>query len=124
MNLELMLYLADIVENLQKATSIISLISLAVVAISTFGFIANSDDNRGKEAQLFLRILKRFAVSLLVAGFGFLILPKQKTIYVIIGIHTAKEIVDNPQVKALSGRVFDVLNRKLDELDPPKKDEK
>ncbi len=60
-----------------------------------------------------------------------IIIPQEKTLYMMLGAKTAQDIVANPKVQQVGGKVMDLINKKLetlasDEIDiePKKKGER
>lgn len=122
MSLSLMLYLADVS---QGATIVIGFIG-TIAAFCALGlFMSAVDEYRDEEKSLKkIRQSSKFLLAFVIAAIVFSLLPSQKTVYLIIGANAAESVIENPNVKQISGRVFDILNKKLDEIDPVKKEEK
>lgn len=44
------------------------------------------------------------------------IIPKEKTVYLMVGAYATEQVVTNPRVQKISGDILDIVEKKLEEL--------
>lgn len=59
-------------------------------------------------------IIKIFAPLFFVVAIIGILLPSEKTAYVMVGAYTAQKVAENPEVQKLSGKVLTIIENKLD----------
>lgn len=115
MNLMWWFYLVNVVGNFGWyfcGLTCICLFGIIACSIGASDMNANSDWKTWR--MWFTTFIFCGAFSLLFS----LATPSEKTMYLMLGSKAAQEIVDNPAVKEVGGRLLKVVNKKLDELMP------
>lgn len=109
MSLPMMIYLADVVHGLGLFLSIFSMLTFSGLFIWV-GPIRDGDIGESKSAvkDWFILAVSSAIISCLI--------PSSKTIYTIAAVKYTEEVVKNEKVQEISGKVYQILNDKLDEM--------
>jgi hypothetical protein len=72
-------------------------------------------DQRWNDRKSFSKsILKISVPAFFIAATLGLLLPSEKTAYIMVGAYTAQRVAENPEVQKLSGKVLTIIENKLD----------
>lgn len=124
MNLMLWLYLVDVAGSLKNyfiGGVIVSLIFF-IICMCMGAAMSDNRNSTDKDWKLWRTCLYGIIATFLISSFTSLALPNNKTLYLMMGAKTAEEIVNNPAVQRIGARVMDIVDEKLNELSPPKKE--
>lgn len=117
MSLALWFYLVNVVGTLKcyfVVGSIIGAVTLIAVLIWGSSFM----DNTPSDTEL-KQWFRWFKGSLLLLAGSFLLgvlIPSEKTAYLIMGAQATQEIAQNPKIQETGQKILNVINHKLDEL--------
>ena len=116
MNLFLILWLADICDNVSIAFVLIMFIGLVVVLVTAMV----TDENLGEpieetQRKAFIKYFKIYALLVLIVGIITFILPSSKTIYIATGINAVTEATKTVAESDTAKKAVELLNIKLDE---------
>lgn len=112
MNLTLALYLVNILDRLSILTILVAIIGLISVIIGIIYIVEEKD-----VALNVYPILKKLALMTCVAGILTVIIPNEKTMYLMMASSVTKEIAENPKFQEVGNRLYNIVNQKLDELE-------
>lgn len=122
MSLVMIIYLIDIVGNIGCfTTAAVIITSIAAASLAFFWFIGIAHDIEKENKDALFKWSKINFIAAIIIGCIGCFIPSKQTMYMMVGASAAKEIVDNPKVQAVGGKVFDLINKKLDELTEGKK---
>lgn len=116
-DLILYLYLIDIFGNLESALSfvLVSLTAIFATGIAAFVFI---DSNDFDEIKPFLsKVYKPFIIVFCVLGLLKAIIPSTQTMYTALGLYTANQAIQQPQMVEVGNQAMRILQMKLDEYE-------
>jgi hypothetical protein len=117
MSLMVWLYLVDVASSLKFYFTFMCIVGVIVSVIMLFVGAAMHDENPSTQTwAIWRRGLSASAVAVIAGWFFSTALPSQKTLYLMMGVKTAQDIVDNPKMKETGGKVIDLINKKLDEI--------
>lgn len=124
MTLFLILWLADICDNVGKAFLAIMLIGiLAVMAVAMLVGENFGESIEETRRRIFIKYFKVYGLLLLIVGTIAFILPSSKTIYIATGINAVTEATKTVAESDTAKKAVELLNIKLDEyLKEAKKD--
>lgn len=116
MSLTLWLYLVDVADSAKAYFGVATFLSV-IVLIATF-IVACAMCDTGSEVEW--KLLRRWVIAassiLVFSSLATVLIPKERTLYLMLGAKTAEDIVVNPKVREAGGKVMDLINKKLDEL--------
>lgn len=117
-DLILYLYLIDIFGNLGSALgfALVSLTAILIAAgITTFIFVASDDFD---EIEPFLnKVYKPFIIIFCTLGLLKAIIPSTQTMYTALGLYTANQVMQQPQMVEVGNQAMRILQAKLDEYE-------
>lgn len=114
MNITLTFYLIDILGGLSVISCLFWILALITLVILVVVYL--SDEFHVDNLQKYLRYIKITLSIFIVELITFLLIPSQKTMYLMASSEIAKEIVANPGVKKISDKILTIVNSELDEL--------
>ena len=124
MSLFLILWLADICDNV--STAFIAIMFIGILAVIVTVMLAAEDVDEPIEEtrrQAFIKYFKVYGLLLLIVGAIAFILPSSKTIYIATGINAVTEATKTVAESDTAKKAVELLNIKLDEyLKEAKKD--
>lgn len=124
-DLILYLYLIDIFGNLESALrfALVSLTAiLTATGITAFVFTASNDFD---EIKPFLsKVYKPFIIVFCVLGLLKAIIPSTQTMYTALGLYTANQVMQQPQMVEVGNQAMRILQAKLDEYEKELTEEK
>lgn len=115
MELSLLVYLISVLGNLNPALGFLTVTSLLISVFSAISYTIAMTDH-AKETTLNL-IKKAFAISMTVscvAGFLNIILPNEKTAYIMLGAYATQKVAEDPRTQELGNKVLKIVNTKMD----------
>lgn len=113
MSLELLIYLADVSEN-------VGTLALVFAVICTFASVALFGATMDETIKTWKYFLWSFTATFFLC-LTFLVAPTKETIYSIAAIKMGREISKNEKVLETSDKIYKILNQKLDEILDEKK---
>ncbi len=119
MSLEWMIYLAGMVDKLVNLLGIYQFVFLIATLVMTLAAMFSSWEynQEGKFLDLLtknFKALKSGFIVFIVATVMIIIIPSEKTIYLIAATSVSKEIIQSKGVQTLYDKTFKVLEGKLD----------
>lgn len=126
MTLAFIVYLISFVSILHNALILISLLS-SIVIVGTFIGIASEEDYswdfdrsgnlKPRIAEFRKNIRRTFKISSIVficCIIGVIVIPKEKTAWLMVGAYAGQKVAENEKVQELSGKVLTIIEKKLD----------
>lgn len=114
MDITLALYLIDVLDT-TKGVAIIGLVLLTITSV-IIGLMAYCDSNTSEDEivikKAFSSLLKITLLLLIIS----ILIPSQKTMYLMASTEAAKSVLANPEVKKIGDKVTSIINEKLDEI--------
>jgi len=125
MNLSMWLYLVNVVHNLGFYFTMITVFCFVglVIAIITAALMVDAGTNE-EQWKLWRQFFVPTMCVFIVSSFCSIATPTEKTMYLMLGTKAASDIVNNPTVKDVGGKVLKIINKKLDDFgaeDAPEK---
>lgn len=115
MELSLLVYLISVLGNLNPALGFLTAVSFITAVATSIVFMFARAEN-AKETTINL-IKKVFAISMTVGcvtGFLSIIIPNEKTAYVMLGAYATQKVAEDPRTQEIGGKVLKMINNKLD----------
>lgn len=115
MNLMLWLYAVDVVGGLGKffvASTVVGGVASVICVFCAIG-MADGSGSSDSEWRTWRRCAAMALAIFIPSLFLSIAIPKEKTLYLMMGAKTAQEIVANPRVQETGGMVMDMINKKL-----------
>jgi predicted tellurium resistance membrane protein TerC len=108
MSIEILLYLADVVES-------IGYITYFIMAVALFGVwigceLIHRGDKDGRP------IIKKAIISLVIFTIINILIPSKNTMHSMIAIKAGKQIVNNGNANELLNKTYSIINNKLDKM--------
>lgn len=124
MTLFLILWLADICDNVSTAFVLIMFIGLVIVLVTAMVTSENlGEPIEETQRRVFIKNFKIYALLVLIVGAIAFILPSSKTIYIATGINAVTEATKTVAESDTAKKAVELLNIKLDDyLKEAKKD--
>ena len=129
MKLALLVYLASIIDSFSTALMIIGVLggltyfsTLAIMQFSNYGvkvYSIDTDEEIEKEKQVkntFSKYWKLCAIIFPLLIFVSILLPKERTIYIMAGAYVTEQIATNDRVQKIGGDVLEVIEGKLSKM--------
>lgn len=117
-DLILYLYLIDVFGNLEGVIRFVLLSLTALLAAVGFATIVFLFGNDFDEIEPFLRkTYKPFIIVFCVLGLLKVVIPSTQTMYVALGLHTASQVMQQPQMVEVGNQAMRILQAKLDEYE-------
>ncbi len=117
MNITLIIWIADVCENLNILLSLIASLCIVSYVILFFCYLFVLDE-RSKLCKKYLKWLLSISIPVF---FLLTIMPRPTVIYAYAGQEVAKEIIGSPQVNEILNKTQKVIVKKLDEYLEDKK---
>lgn len=117
-DLILYLYLIDVFGNLDDAlgNTLITLFSFLVVA--ALGMTAYTAEYGFVETKPFLnKVYKPAFIVFCLLGLLKTVIPNTQTMYIALGLHTANQVMQQPQIAQVGNQAMRILQAKLDEYE-------
>lgn len=117
-NLILYLYLIDIFSNLSTTLFFALLILFGVLIMLGFFMASHADIYGFDKVKPFL--YKVYIPALLVfcvLGLLKITIPSKQTMYIALGLHTANQVIQQPQMVQVGNQAMRILQAKLDEYE-------
>lgn len=115
MLLVLLIYFAEVVDNLNYIIDSIFIVSIIIFAICTIIKIVDSV-NKKQTSIAYKKIFKISLIILTVAGLLHIILPSSKSIYLMVGVYTGKVTINNPKMSYKLNEIDKIIDKKLDKV--------
>lgn len=122
MELALLFYVVNLIPELQTAVGYFTLILGIICVIGWFCFVVawldDPTDTFSKEFVTKIKSpLKIITITLVFVGFLTLIIPKQETVYLMLGAYAAQTIAQSPVTEQLLDKAGNRINRIIDGSD-------
>lgn len=131
MDLALLVYGISILHSINNFLTTVVVVGSIVTSITTFVYLCFRLDSPSKydymdkpksevekswnDKKDFVAKIIKFSIPVLfVASILAIILPSEKTAYIMVGAYTAQKVAENPEVQKLSGKVLTIIENKLD----------
>lgn len=116
MSIGTIIYLAEVSDNLRYTLGGINVFLLiSSVVLVTIAALVYSETN-DTIFKLMIKLLKYSAGVVAPLLFLSIFIPTSKTIYLMTGVSVLEDIANNKKVQETGGKVLDLLNKKIDEL--------
>ena len=127
MSLALLVYFIYSISGLKLILSLATLCSFCTLFISTaiklgrenytWHFNRNGElkDDVKQFRNMIDKIVKYSFISLLVSSFLAVIIPSEKTAWLMVGAYASQKIAENDKVQELSGKVITIIENKINE---------
>jgi len=130
MDLAVLVYLIALLPNLGHSLLLVVIASATIttgfalaIANHTFdtteySWNLNRDGTLKEEvvkAREKMKTLVKWSLSVfLISGFFAMLLPSERTAYMMVGAYSAQKVAENPKVQEMSGKVLKIVESKLD----------
>ena len=112
MSAAMIIYLAEVAQNLTVILVITLVIAGLGVAIGGIKFTCDYDKD---EKVATLKFVRYAALVIILASIPLVFTPSKSSIYLMAGAKVTEDIVKSPEAKELGGKILKVINQKLDE---------
>ena len=114
MELAMLVYGVSFLSNFM---SFLVFVLVALVLIVIFKLIGYTDSKWDKNVKWedTVKSIKKDAVVFLIIGFCAILIPSQKTMYVMAGAYAAQKVAQAPETKVISEKVLKIIEKELDE---------
>ena len=114
MELAMLVYGVSFLSNFM---SFLVFVLVALVLIVIFKLIGYTDSKWDKNVKWedTVKSIKKDAVVFLIIGFCAILIPSQKTMYVMVGAYAAQKVAQSPETKVISEKVLKIIEIELDE---------
>ena len=147
-----LVYIADILNNISGILfAVLLFLGFGLITSCILHMVQHSEENVGiySRSELDSRIAKaveevenrfnkkykkpmimpvRFAIGFIVLGLFMAFIPSKQTVYMYAGAQLADRVAADPKVQQLGGKVYDLIEKKIDEelakIEPKKEDPK
>lgn len=105
MALAFLVYLAGVLTAFDKYLfGVVFLLAVLTVITTLYSCIDNGTLHKNS---------KHFLIAVLVVSFIRILIPSERTMYVMAGAYAAQSIAENPNVQRISGKVITIIDQKL-----------
>ena len=111
MELALLVYAISLLEGLR--TFLVVATAAAVVGIVASGIATIDGYGDTTKAKLWF---KRSIIALAVIGFTGVLVPTERTAYIMVAAYATQKVAESPEVKETGDKVLTLINSKLDQL--------
>ena len=127
MSLALLVYFIYSISGLKLILSLATVCSFCTLFASTMiklgreNYSWHYDRNRNLKEDvkhfrnMIDKIVKYSSISLLVSSFLVVIIPSEKTAWLMVGAYASQKIAENDKVQELSGKVITIIENKINE---------
>lgn len=120
MKLVLLVYLASIVDNLNLASCLFGIFSIAAIGFSYVAIQWQRDFGKHQDVENAKSRAKRCSkplfVTALICFILAILIPSERTIYLMAGAYATEQIASNNRVQKIGSDVLEVIENKLAEL--------
>lgn len=109
MSIVLLVYLASISKDLSFALVCLSVLGFIGFGIYTFAMTLETDTKFNELG------VKKWFVLCFISLFTAILIPSEKTIYIMAGASIAQDIANSPKTAATLDKVYKIVEKKLDE---------
>lgn len=109
MSLITIIYLGDVVENLSTVSFLFAIAITVFVFIMTMAYMDGAKEIGPKH------VLIGMTISLFL-WMSYSFLPTKQTLYTIAAVRYGEQVLTTPEAKEIGGKVYNILNQKLDEI--------
>lgn len=117
-DLILYLYLIDIVNSIDFVLKIAAVVSVVILASVAFYLISESWRLDGDDTKHIVnKYCKPVVVVLVITGLMLAVIPSKQTMYTVLGLYTANQVLQQPQMVGVGNQAMRILQAKLDEYE-------
>lgn len=117
-DLILYLYLIDVFGNLESVIRFALFALAALFLLAGFVAITFAFTNEFDEIEPFLsKAYKPFVIVFCAFGLLKVVIPSKQTMYIALGLHTASQVMQQPQMAEVGNQAIRILQAKLDEYE-------
>lgn len=119
MSIGTIIYLAELAGDLKTLLMVLNISLFVIICALVFSIFAVFDSKYEEDKQVAkssIKFIKYSMYVLLPSLLLYVFIPKAKTIYLMTGVSVLEDIANNKKVQDTGGKVLDLLNKKLDEL--------
>ena len=113
MSIVLLVYLASVVHSLTVVFALYAIFSIILIGIVKFAKIIHADETRKPENPF--KHIKKWVASVVVAILLAVLIPSERTMYIMAGASIAQDIANSPKTAATLDKVYKIVDSKLDE---------
>ena len=113
MSIVLLVYLASVVHHLTVVIALYAIFSIILIGIVKFAKIIHADET-GKPENPF-KHLKKWSSSVVFAILLAVLIPSERTVYLMAGASIAQDIANSPKTAATLDKVYKIVDKKLGE---------
>lgn len=115
MDLALLVYAISLLGPMSSAMTFVCVTSAIVLTICLLVSLLSADCSDGPTIWAFTKPkIKWLILVFVLAGTVQVLIPKEKTAYMMVGAYTAQKIAQDPKVEQVGTKVMTILNQKLD----------
>jgi len=114
MELALLVYGISFLDNFMNFL-IFVLLSLVIMIVYKLISYTDSQWDRSILWSDTSKSIQKYMIAILVLGFCTVLIPSQKTMYVMVGAYAAQKVAQSPETRIISEKVLKVIEKELDE---------
>ena len=102
---------------LSNFMSFLVFVLVAIVLVVVFKLIIYTDSKWDKSItwEDTVKSIQKYTIAFLIIGFCTVLIPSQKTMYVMVGAYAAQKVAQAPETKVISEKVLKIIEKELDE---------
>lgn len=117
-DLILYLYLIDVIGSIAFSTKAIAVISIIILFfIVVYLFSEASYLDRDDVKHIANKYCKPIVIALTLTSLMLAVIPSKQTMYIALGLHTANQVLQHPQMVEVGNQAMRILQAKLDEYE-------
>jgi len=114
MELALLVYGISFLDNFMNFL-IFVLLSLVIMIVYKLISYTDSQWDRSILWSDTSKSIQKYMIAILLIGFCTVLIPSQKTMYVMVGAYAAQKVAQSPETRIISEKVLKVIEKELDE---------
>lgn len=114
MDLALLVYAISLLKPIDDALGFVNICIILLVCLGLFFALVNAVDFDGEFWKGFKSKLVWMVALFCFIGAIKVLIPKEKTAYMMVGAYMAQKIAQDPKVEQVGAKVLTILNQKLD----------
>ncbi|AKG13472.1 hypothetical protein [Moraxella bovoculi] len=117
-DLILYLYLIDVIGSIAFSTKAIAVISIIILFfIVVYLFSEASYLDRDDVKHIANKYCKPIVIALTLTSLMLAVIPSKQTMYIALGLHTANQVLQHPQMVEVGNQAMRILQAKLEEYE-------
>ncbi len=113
MSIVLLVYLASVVHSLTVVISLYAIFSIILIGVVKFAKIIHADETKKPENPF--KHIKKWITSVVIAILLAVLIPSERTMYIMTGASIAQDIANSPKTAATLDKVYKIVDKKLEE---------